>query len=169
MSPKPDLNTLLDAGEKHARRVLLLDGNPELLPMFHLVTPKEDEGDIVMACMWRDDTEKQMIVGTVRAKSHEVGAVAVMFIGEAWMLMVDNPGKTPWHMDRALEQAGPPSEHPNRVEIVALTVTDGKESRGRTLQIVRDKPGGKIISLVRQPDLAGVDGRMIEGMIKRGR
>jgi hypothetical protein len=51
---------------------------------------------------------------------------------------------------------------------VMIAATDGERTRSKMLQIVRDKPGGRIISLIEDP-LSGratsVEGRMIEGII----
>lgn len=60
-----------------------------------------------------------------------------------------------------------PSQHPDRVECVFMVATDGKTAVSRGLQIIRDKPGGRIISLVEHklPEGVSLESWMLKGMI----
>src|SRR3954469_24639656 len=98
----------------HARRLLIEEGQKELLPFYHIVR-RDDQPDIIVACAWRDDREKHQAVAQVKAIAHSVAARAVMFVGEVWMVVM--PAQpSPWHAKRALDASPPPSEHPERRE-----------------------------------------------------
>jgi hypothetical protein len=114
--------------------------------------------------------DKEATIIEVKRRAREMGAVAVMSISEAWMSRVVAP--TPWHLNRRLPTMPPPSEDPQRREIVVIAATDGERSVAKLLQIVRDKPGGRIMSLVldEPPDDGGgvkIGGQMIGGIIPR--
>lgn len=139
---RPDLLTqLLDAGEQHARVILLEMRAPQLQAFYHLITPGR-LSDTVIPCLWTNPREKEHTVAAVKAEARKIGAIAAMFLGEAWALKLP-PGKLPRDLPRR-------AESPDRIEVVQIIVTDGKHTRQRIMQMIRDKPGGTLISLVTQ-------------------
>lgn len=129
------VDKMLAAGEAHARKVLLEEREERLTAFYHLVLP--DGGDnIIIPCLWRDESAKEMIVETVKEIARRVGAVGVMFVGESWMVRVE--GETiPSTMD-------PPSQQPGRVEVVTIIARTREGTGQRLLQMVRDTPGGPL-------------------------
>jgi len=164
---KLTLDDLLDVGERHVRKILLKRGEPMLQTFFHLIAP-EGEKDAIIPCNWRDDYDKDVTVACVKATATLMKAVMALYVSEAWMLELPPP-LTSWHAQHQMDNLPRASESPDRVEVVQLMAHDGTTVKGRTLQMVRNRPGGKLISLVLIPerDKEGTQylGRMIEGII----
>jgi hypothetical protein len=170
--PPPEDGDLVDRllrwGEAHARRVLIERGQSDLAPFYHLVPPDAGAQHVVVMAIWGSDIEKQLIVLNVKRLAQEIGAIAACFIGEGWM--VKSPTQQPWtswHEQRWLDSVGRPSESPDRVECVEVMATDGERYDGRLLQIVRDKPGGRVIALVGEGVPTAVRGRLIDDIIPK--
>jgi hypothetical protein len=151
----PTMQDLLDYGEVFSRHLMLEQGHETLMPMYHLIGPTDS---MILGCPWSDETEKLGMVMLVKTKAREIGATMLLFLAEAWV---------------AVEQAGqpanplPPSQRPDRVEIVQVVVTDGDEIRMRVMEIKRNE-GGKITDLVTKPEGNGpqmFSGRLIDGII----
>jgi hypothetical protein len=164
------LEELIAAGELQADRILIKERQKALLPMFHLVAPEGGQ-DAVVATPWSNDFEKKLSVAQVKFISHQMGAVAVMFLTECWMVTakLDVPN-TPWHRQRQLDRMGRPSQSPDRIEAVIIIATDGSRTKATTLQMIRDKPGGKLISLVKDEvlsrDTDNYESWMFDGMLR---
>ncbi len=143
------LKEMVDLGGKHARRILITEGAKQLTPVFHLVAA--DGAHQIVAAIWTNDDEKDAVLGQVRQIAHQMNAVAVMMINEAWMASYDKP-LTSWHADRQ----GPyvrPSERPDRKEVVIASALDNEDNNvTQTWQIVRSRPGGPIIALMNAYD-----------------
>jgi hypothetical protein len=171
--PLDTLTWLLRCGERHARRVLLKDAADQMMPFYHLVTPEKQ--DVVLACEWDSLDEKLAAMAIAKHTAHDLHATAALFVTEAWVVKrkLDGVPNTEWHRRRfkeMLQDNTPPMEHPDRIEVVAMFATDGKDTRSIILQTIRDKPGGKIIALVKdlsyQDDDYKLTGRMIDGLIE---
>lgn len=165
--PLDNLTYLVRLGERHARRVLLKDHEKALMPFYHLLTR---EGDVVIPCRWENVAEKETMAAVVRATARRTGATAALFVTEAWIVkrQIEKP-LSEWHRRQAEEQmrATVPSESPDRIEAVSIFATDGKNQRAAFLQILRDKPGGKIVALVKEQRSGGeMSGRMLDGIIE---
>jgi hypothetical protein len=141
-----DIQNLLDQGERHARSILLERREKSLAPLFHLVSP-DGKHDAVVQVSWNNEITKQLRLIEVRRIAEEINAVASLMISEAWMVKAPK-APTAWHAQQALERMGPPSQSPERVEVVSLAADNGTEKVIRLLQMIRDKPGGRVISLV---------------------
>jgi hypothetical protein len=163
------LADLVRSAERHAHKCLIERREPSLMGLYHLVAPEGGGQDAVLPCAWRNEIEKQIFLFTVKAAARQIGAVAAVCVHEAWMTRIP-VGPTPWHAKRARENLTPPSQDPQRREVVMIAATDGKRTLSKMLQIVRDKPGGRIVALV-EDDLphASLEGRMIEGIIPERR
>jgi len=164
---KVTLDHLLDLGEKHARDMLLKRREPQMQTFFHLVAPEGGE-DAIIPCNWRSDYEKDVTVACVKATAAIMKAVMALYVAEAWMLELPPP-LTSWHAQHQMDNGPRPSESPDRIEVVQIMAMDGTTTKGRTLQMIRNRPGGKLISLVlipeRDTENTGYQGRMIDGII----
>lgn len=141
-----DLKKLIKSGEDLARNMLLNKNKrkrvKQLVPMFHLVAPEGGGRDIIIGCEWSNTDEKYYAIEMVKEKAHKMGAVAAMFITEAWMVVYDKAHPIGERID-------PPSQDPRRIEAVMAIALDneGNQEASRLL-ITRDKPGGIITALV---------------------
>jgi hypothetical protein len=158
------LAALVRTGERHAHKCLIERRLASLTGLYHLVAPEGGGQDAVFPCTWRNDIEKKILLFAVKATARKIGAVAALCVHEAWMTKIEK-GLTPWHTRQRLENLTPPSEDPKRQEIVMIAATDGQRTISKMLQIVRDKPGGRIIALIDMPIGATAEGRLIDGII----
>jgi hypothetical protein len=122
-----NLKALIEGARKQAHKVLIELRQDSLTPFYHLVVPGDGK-DIVIATSWADEAEKVAAIAAVAATAEVVGAVAVLFVGEAWMSVYDTKGMTSWHRDRLLANAPPPSQNPQRKEVVFAVATDGEHT-----------------------------------------
>lgn len=155
-----DFDKLLDQGEKHARKVLLEHRDPELQGFYHLIAPEGGQDRVIMT-RWRNDIEKQLTVLSIKATAREMRAVAMLVVYEAWMLKL-KPSQ------EFLANTPRPSESPDRIEAVYLLATDGRNTKARMLQMLRDKPSGRITSLIEDKFPEGdsaFSGRLVDGII----
>ena len=159
------LDQLVDSGVAHARHILLKKRAKQLEAFYTLIT--EDNEMILLPCTFQNDFEKDVTVATVKATALLTHAVMALYVNEGWMVKLPPP-LSPWHAKRQMENLPIPSESPDRIEIVQALATDGTTVKSRCLQMVRDKPGGKLIALVpmAQPDEGTkYQGRMIDGLL----
>jgi hypothetical protein len=157
----PDIiDKLLNTGEIHARKILLELHHKELVPFYHLVSGT-GEPDVIIQCHFANDLQKQIAFLTAKNKAKEMKAIAGMFIAESWMISI------PADEVRTIDIQPRPSHHPDRIEVVMMVATTGLETRSRMLRIVRDKPEGKITTLITEKDSPAdnLSGRMIDGLI----
>ena len=154
-----DLKALVRIAGNAARKQLIEHGEREFVGMFHLVAP-DGQPDAVIACPWHDDQEKLLAIAEVKKISRRMGAVAAMFASEVWLVRRD--------AGHLWESEDPPSQQPDRIEAVFAVATDGKHTLANSWQIVRTRPGGPVLALVEQPEMAGhFEGRIIDGLIRR--
>jgi hypothetical protein len=162
--PERDLlETLLDTAEKHARRLLLEERQKELLPFYHLVSPDRDH-DAVIGCVWTNTVEKDLAVLKVQARARQIGAIAALFMGEAWMVILDRSAAKTVDVSTIV-----PSQHADRVECVQIVATDGVRTLSRALKMVRETPDGRLLALepMNTGEQRSIDmmGRLIDGII----
>lgn len=157
----PDLAQLVRLAGEYAETVLIGERRKELIATYLLFSPPAGGGDTlgvvdVIPCAWHNEIEKQAMLLMVKKVARESGAVALSFVSEAWLAArpIDKP-----QLDL------PPSEDPQRREIVIAVATDGKTKASRQWQIVRDKPGGRILSLVDSGDMPDFEGRVLDGIL----
>jgi hypothetical protein len=157
-----DLESLVRLAGEHAETILIKRHEQDLVATYLLFRPTADGGlDIdIVPCLWRNEIEKQLMLLEVKKLARERGAVALSFVAECWLATrtKDNPRRDL-----------PASEDPQRREVVMAAATDGKAKAIGSWQIVRDKPGGRIMALVEDFSPAAVDGtfegRMIDGIL----
>lgn len=151
------LDTLLELAEKQARRVLLEEGEKQLIPMFALVSAENDI--TIVGCPWGNDMEKQLMIAALKARARDLNAVALCSVSEAWAT-VHGVGVDP-------ESVPKPSQSPDRKEMVIAVATDGVITKSLILNIERDWKG-KIRQLVAEPKMSGegmFSGRMVDGIL----
>jgi hypothetical protein len=127
----------------------------EVLPMWHAVAGNGD--NILIATPWCNDDEKDAAMHALRAlfASHQVKRYA--FMVEAWMVVVDHG-----NIDGVRTEGLPrPSEHPDRREMLRVTVEDrsGEMLSGHYF-ILRPEHGKPTLSPFHTDDYTAVTGRM---------
>lgn len=150
------LDDLLENGERHARSVLLELGQESVTGFYHLITPPEQE-DVVCFTQWEGEADKRAMMAATRKLAREIGAVAAVWIGEAWVASYDRDSIP---RDRPM-----PSEAPNRMEVVVIIATDGDQTKARFLDMQRGE-AGRVVALVNHADMPiEFFGRLLDGMI----
>jgi len=152
------LEELIKLSEGHAHRILLEDREKDMVPLWHIVTP-DGKPDLIIMTPWDGDFAKKLAVAKIKEIAHEHKAIAVGFVTECWML--DIPAKD------AHKPYERPSQSPNRIEAVMILAYDKKRTIGKGLQTIRDKPGGRIISLIEHLPIgeSKFESWMLEGML----
>lgn len=156
---EPTVETLLDAGERHVRDMLLVQREKSLVPFYHLVGP---DTHAILMCRFGSEIEKQLQILAAKKAARQMGAKLAMFVAESWMVKM-SVGE--W--ERRGDTMDPPSQDPRRIEVVSIAATDGKSSRGRLLQMERNRWNGRITGLVAlpEPETAEFGGRMLDGLL----
>jgi hypothetical protein len=103
-------------------------GGQEVTMTFFLVLPNGEKTVLVPAAML-PTTDKDELVGIVRALATRVGARYVIHVSEAWMSAMNTEGD------------GAPSEQPDRQEVILASV-DGPGLRRMTLVPILPNGGG---------------------------
>jgi hypothetical protein len=152
----PNLDDLVRRSGEFARDILIDEGRKQLSATFLLFGA--DDRLHVVPCFWENEIQKQLMIAKIREIARTVGAVALSFMSEAWLSTQPNKAG----FDRT-----PPSEDPNRREIVFAVAANKEHRIVRHWQIIRNRPGGRIISLVEDPIPSGMTfaGRMIDGIL----
>jgi hypothetical protein len=158
------IDNLLQVGELHARKILLELKQKELTPFYHLAGG-EGEKDAIIPCSFTNDFQKQLTFLAAQSIAKQIKAVAGMFVAESWVLCV----KADTY--QVFDQMPRPSQHPDRIEVVMMVATTGRETRSRSLRIIRagNKETGRITDLVNQGlpgEMSEIGGRMIDGLIE---
>lgn len=159
------LDDLIEMGGKHAKTVLINRRETELTPILHLMD-RNGKSHIV-ACIWANDIQKQLVMLRAKKEARDIGAIAAMFVGEIWMYPPEDTPNTRAEIERQYRLC-PPSQHPRRQEaVLSVATADGKNFKHAMWQIIRNRPGGRVMSLVRIPYSAGVvmESSLLEGLI----
>ena len=156
------LEELIEGGVAHAMRILIEERHKELQPFFHLVLPNDEMA--LVPVKWANETEKQIVLKGVRHVAKELGATMAMTMSEAWAVSAPDNIKTVEAGRAWMKKQDPPSESPQRKEIVIICATDGERTIGRSLTIVRNRHTQKIDRL--DEDMSGIatrfEGRLID-------
>ena len=155
------LKSLIKSAGDLAHKILIEHKQDELMTMFHLVAPGEGK-DVVIGTPWKNEREKLQLVAEVKRVSHEMGAVAAMFVGEVWL--------AEYKTGVDITMMDPTSQQPNRVEAVFAIAIDNE---GNTVvgqwNMMRARPGGPVIKLVEANQdtfgSGGFGGRIIDGLV----
>jgi hypothetical protein len=151
-----NLEQLVELAGTHARTVLTLLNKP-LIPTWVLV---DDKGKVsIIATAWDDQREKETCVAMMRTRMREERIVAYSMVTEAWSATQPKGWKvTDPHV--------PPSQNPQRVEIVLALATNGKETEWRRWRIERNATG-RVVALepeaLAHEQVVGWMANMLEG------
>lgn len=139
------LDDLLGLAAQQAHLTLLGLKLPDLAPSWVFI--QADKSKRVLITPFADDDQKEATIAYVKAWMHNHGTIAYSFLSEAWSAYLE-PGE--WDPESGpLPEADRPINRLNRKEIVMVLATDGKETKHRQWEIVRDWEG-KICGLVPQ-------------------
>jgi hypothetical protein len=157
------LPELIGLADRHAHKIFIEQRLKRMTPILHLID--RNGRSIIVVCNWTSDIQKQIILLDAKKRSHEMGAVAAMFMSEIWMYPHDERLATRAEAER-LYRLCPPSQHPRRREaVLAVATHDGKHFEQAVWQMLRDNPG-RVVSLVRIEEHAVVsDGSIFHGLI----
>ena len=134
MAPPDPLTMLLDAAEQHARQILVICGEDELVPVFHLWGA--DGRHYLVGKPFDGERTKRTTALAVRDMIREQGIVRYSFVSEGWAIVRSKEFIT-----------GPvrPSEADDRIEVVVAIATDGVDYKSRCWRIRRHE--GRCIDL----------------------
>jgi len=132
------VEALFECQLAQAKRVLLAPDAPadaELVPTWALA--KSDGSLMIAATPFGSNLEKDLMVDAIKKliKLHDV--VSVSLLSEAWMVTQNKP---PSGDDL------PPSERPDRIEVVMISVEDAAGAHVRIWSVERGE-GGKVTAL----------------------
>lgn len=154
------LDVLLELAEKQAHHMLLVERVKQLVPVFVLVSPRDELS--IISCPWENDTEKQIMLAALREAAKGMHAVMLSNLSEAWVSPSYGPGVD-------LTKTTRPSLHPERREVVIALATDGTNTKSRIFEIKRDWKG-KISQLI--PETTSDDmafaGQLIDNILPIG-
>lgn len=133
------INKVLDQSEKllsYGKEFLQEDGHLEPIAFIF----KESDNTkiaIPIGSLLSDETSKDMLPHYLYEICHQYNPDAVIMIVESWMVKADN--------QEDFQKIGRPSEHPNRVEAINMTIQlrDGNGYM-KNSEIKRDKNGNAI-------------------------
>lgn len=150
----PSLKELLDDSESAVREILLKKGVKALTPAFRLVDA-EGNSTIVLA-PWASDEEKVRCVKEVAAIAARIGAKALSLLVEQWLATYD----------RHQPLTRRPRDRDDRIEVVGIIATDGRDTRARFLDMVRGDDGN-LTGLPFREEIDGATARfpLIEGIL----
>jgi hypothetical protein len=139
-----DLQELMELAFRRASKKLLRPRG-ELTPFFVLVGPTGERQ--VIDTPSDDQLEKWLFLETMRKRMRENGTVAYAFIAEAW--------RAPDEWESRQPVIARPSKHPDKVEVVMASATDGFSSVWGQWDIRRDAKGNPV-ALKRCPQEEGI-------------
>lgn len=108
-------------------------------PMLIGVCANGDLVPVVASAAFRDDDSKDQFTAYMRERMREWNVVRYIMISEAWAMRTN--GELP---------NVPPSQSPDRYEIIMMLAADATDAKGRTLQMIRDWQTGKVVHLIRE-------------------
>lgn len=118
------LTDLLDAADRHAHRILIEQKREQITPVFLF---EKKTGELVfVATPWDSPVEKRVMVNAVKMMMRDQEAVRYSFVTEAWA------------SGNATEDK-PPSEQPDRWEMVIALAADATTQEYRWWRILRDR------------------------------
>lgn len=154
---KHDLEKLLEGAREDIHQRLLADGGVnQLAATFYLFGP---EDYALVHCPWADPQEKRAMVKEVRRQARRIKAAAALFMTEAWA--VTRP------KDYFKGPLGdPPSQQPDRQEVLLFAATNGEITLVRSWSMVRDAQG-RLVDLVERERTEdhGFSSPLLEGII----
>jgi hypothetical protein len=154
MTKQSKLQELFDNAAANAARIFNESG--EVLPMWHAVYGNDE--NVLIATPWSGDEEKQIAVDMLRHLFRRERVKRFAFIVEAWTA-------TSRAEDIAAKGEGyvgpPPSEHPDRREVLMITAEDHGSSIMGFYYILRPEHGKAVLSPLHIQPFDRTAGRMV--------
>ena len=152
MTRNQKLRELFDIAAENAARMFNDSDDHEVLPMWHAV--QGDGEHVLIATPWRDDLEKRITVDQLRKLFAAKQVKRFVFIVEAWLAQVKTR--------REVEEGPPPSQHPDRREVLMITAEDrdGSQIMG-VYYILRPEHGPPKLSPLEVQPYDQTTGRMV--------
>jgi hypothetical protein len=149
------IDDLVKDGEAYARVLLLEKGVKQLDPVYQLY---DDAGTIHMIpCPWENDFQKQLMVAEVKKFAKRVNCQLMLFVSEGWMAT-----REPGHEN----DGPPPSQDPNRIEVVNIIAATTHGSKIVSLLMVRDKVTQRLTALEHHSTMDTIGGPLIDGFVQ---
>lgn len=130
-NPELTIDQMLELAYGQAEN-LIVGNKDQIMPVFMILT----EGDeiIFIGTPWQGNHQKDLAILMIKDLMVEHKAVAYSFLTEAWV------AKQPkgW---RPGDPSIPPSENPDREEVVLAMATNGSETKYKDWDILRDDEG----------------------------
>lgn len=133
------VDDLMECAEYGVRRIYAADPKHELMAMFHC--RPQSGPDLVIATPWRNEFEKVAVLAKLRTIFRERGIVAYASIGEAWCSMSTTIKPRPDGSIPRFYPGDPPSQQPDRFEVLMIMATDGTTVKSRAWRMKRDSRG----------------------------
>lgn len=127
-----DLDKFLESAYQQARRVLLNKKDAELTPIWAMI--RDDDEIMAVGTPFQGPADKPLVAAYMRDFMTKNNVVAYCFLCEAWMAVLPRGIKSTDGFD-------PPSQQPNREEIVIALASSATETKSRQWMMVRDKSG----------------------------
>jgi hypothetical protein len=140
-----DLEAMLGVAHAHARRMLIDEKHPSLMPTFAVL--EKDESMSIFGCPWTNDIEKRMTLMLIGSTMRSTGALAYCALAEAWMTIVDS--RVPFL---------PPSKSDRRIEVISAMAASRTDKVMQLWEIKRDKKGQIV-------DLQQIEGETMRGQV----
>lgn len=152
MTKQSKLQELFDIAAANAARIFNTSEDHEVLPMWHAVYGNGEHA--IIATPWSSDEDKEIALDMLRMlfRVHQVKRFA--FIVEAWITVVQTKHE--------LYKGPPPSEHPDRREVLMVTAEDRDGSQIMGLYyILRPEHGPPTLSPLKVQPYNATAGRMV--------
>ena len=144
-----ELDRLIEQATHYSRRAMRTLGH--VPPTILAVTPTGLAAHVPEGL--NNDGDKDRLVKIARLIAIGYEASAITLILESWAVFAAQPGK--------LNMSTPPSQSPNRVEIVAVMAEARQSSRQKLLLIQRDEKGKFIGLSAKLSEITSVSGRFV--------
>ena len=144
------LQKLFDTAAENARNIFNETG--EVLPMWHVVTGNNENA--LIATPWGDEEDKHATIFALRQLFRQMKAKRYVMITEAWVATAST--------EREIRQGPPPSEHPDRREVLMINAEDRDGSSLIGLYyILRPEHGPAKLSPLTMRPFEETKGRMV--------
>ena len=153
------LRELFNIAAKNAAKMFLESDDHEVLPMWHAVFGNNEHA--LIATPWSNQEEKEAVVKGLRKMFAAKQVKRYAFIVEAWIAQV-GPSDLDEGVTRGEYKGPPPSQHPDRREVLMITAEDrdGSQIIGQYF-ILRPEHGPPKLSPLEVQPYDQTTGRMV--------
>lgn len=127
----------------------------QIYPLW-IIEPKA--GDLILVpTAWENDRDKDFAVEAIKDLLKVCEAKRYAFVTEAWIVDVRNKHEIP----KSHQLGGSLANHPDRREVVMVTVEDRHQSMTRMFYILRPEHGKPVLSAAEDMDGDKSEGRFV--------